>query len=373
MKKILVIVGTRPEAIKLIPLHQQLKGNKKWRSILVSTGQHKEMLKMIFDVFDVKPKIDLQLMTKNQSLDQLTSILITSCAALFRSEKPGLVVVQGDTTTSMSAALAAFYQGIEVLHVEAGLRSYDIHEPFPEEVNRRIISLISRYNFVPTNSAALALKQEKVQGRIFVVGNTVIDSLFYVKNKVVRQRKKYHLHYKQFLEGFKLMILITGHRRESFGGGFEQICRAIRELSTRYPFYCFIYPVHLNPRVREPVFKFLRGLPNVFLIEPIPYDHIVFLMMESHLILTDSGGIQEEAPSLGKPVVVMRNKTERSEGVKAGCSVLAGNSKQGIIKSTVKILENPRLYKKMSKVKNPYGQGNSARRIVEIMDKQIGE
>jgi UDP-N-acetylglucosamine 2-epimerase (non-hydrolysing) len=267
----------------------------------------------------------------------------------------------------MAAALAAFYLKIPVAHIEAGLRSYDNLAPFPEEMNRRMISLIAQYHFTPTSVAAQAIRREKLPGKAFNVGNTVIDSLLFVKQRVASQKHYFENVYQEQVQSYKRTVLITGHRRESFGEGFKNICQAIRELAIHYSETSFIYPVHLNPNVRGPVFSILQGLPNIFLIDPVPYDHMVFLMLKSRLILTDSGGIQEEAPTLGKPVVVMREKTERTEGVKAGCSVLAGTSKSKIIRVTKKILDDPIMYRKMAKAINPYGKGDSAKKICRVL------
>jgi UDP-N-acetylglucosamine 2-epimerase (non-hydrolysing) len=369
MKRIIVIVGTRPEAIKLIPVYKELRKEKKWQTYFVSTGQHKQMLQEVFDFFEIKPDLDLQIMTENQTLQQLTSSLLLSCSSLYDELQPQLVIVQGDTTTAMAASFAAYYKKIKIAHVEAGLRSFDIQAPFPEEVNRRVISLISDFNFAPTSLAKKVLIKEKVQGKIFAVGNTGIDSLLHTRKKVKKEFSVLKKKYAQQLDGFKKMVLVTGHRRESFGRGFKEICEAIRSLATRYPKVSFVYPVHLNPNVRKTVFSILSDTKNIFLIEPVPYDHMVFLMMESYLILTDSGGIQEEAPSLGKPVVVMREKTERPEGIKAGCCVLAGTSKNKIVTIVAKLLDNKVAYSKMAKVASPYGRGDSSIQIVGVLKK----
>jgi UDP-N-acetylglucosamine 2-epimerase (non-hydrolysing) len=370
-KKIVIIVGTRPEAIKLIPVFKELRKVKQWEVVLVSTGQHKEMLDQIFVFFDVSPHHDFSVMVKNQGLDRLTSSLLAKCSDFFDEVHPDLVIVQGDTTTSMAATLAAYYKKIQVAHVEAGLRSYNIQAPFPEEVNRRIISLIADFHFAPTTLAMNVLRYEKAPGRLLNVGNTVIDSLLQAK-KLVRQRKaEFAAHYEKLLKGYDRMILITGHRRENFGKGFEDICQAIRDLAVRYPKTSFVYPVHLNPNVRGPVFTLLDSLPNVFLIDPVPYDHMVFLMMQCYLILTDSGGIQEEGPTLGKPVIVMRETTERPEGIKAGCNVLAGTSRIKIVRLTKSLLEDKKVYARMSRAKNPYGEGDSSVRIRKALQKYL--
>jgi UDP-N-acetylglucosamine 2-epimerase (non-hydrolysing) len=368
MKKIVIILGTRPEAIKLLPVYLELKKNKRINTVLVSTGQHREMLRPIFEFFQVMPHHDMAVMTANQSLDTLTAQVLQNCGQLFRDEKPDMVIVQGDTTTAATAALAAFYQQIPIAHVEAGLRSFNNLAPFPEEVNRRIVSLMTTLHFAPTASSSAAIRRERVGGKVFNVGNTVIDSLFLTLKKVKQNRSALRKIYDDKLSPYKRMILITGHRRENFGKGFADICEAIKALSSMYPSDSFIYPVHLNPNVSKIVNEQLGNLPNVFLIDPVPYDHMVFLMTQSYFILTDSGGIQEEAPALGKPVIVMRETTERPEGVKAGCCVLAGSSKTKIIATSKKLLTDKKQYLKMARASSPYGKGDSAKRIARLID-----
>lgn len=367
MKKVIIILGTRPEAIKLLPVYLQLKKNKTLDTLLVSTGQHREMLRPIFDFFQVTPHVDMDVMTANQSLDSLTAQILEKSGQLFREEQPAMVIVQGDTTTAATAALSAFYQQVPIAHVEAGLRSYNNLAPFPEEVNRRIISLIATLHFAPTAPSAAAVRKERVGGKVFNVGNTVIDSLLLTLKKVKSNTAYFNDFYDGKFERYNRMILITGHRRENFGKGFADICDAIKSLSSKFPADCFLYPVHLNPNVRKVVLDQLGNIPNVFLIDPVPYDHMVFLMTQSYFILTDSGGIQEEAPALGKPVIVMRETTERPEGVKAGCCVLAGSSKTKIVSTATRLLTDKRLYKKMARAKNPYGKGDSAHRIAKLI------
>ncbi|HRJ29545.1 MAG TPA: UDP-N-acetylglucosamine 2-epimerase (non-hydrolyzing) [Cyclobacteriaceae bacterium] len=371
MKKALVIVGTRPEAIKLIPVFKELKRSKHWLTLLISTGQHHEMLKSIFDFFEVQPDIDLAVMTKNQSLAGLTGLLLSACTTVIENHSPDLIIVQGDTTTAMVGALAGFYKRVPIAHIEAGLRSYDKTAPFPEEVNRRVISAMADFHFAPTKTAAEALKYERVQGKIKVVGNTVIDSLIFATKKVSKQLKKFDRKYTNVVDQYERMILITGHRRESFGDGFKNICKAIQVLASTYPKISFVYPVHLNPNVKDVVFNMLDGLPNVYLINPVAYDDMVYLMTKSYLILTDSGGVQEEAPSLGKPVLIMREKTERPEGVEAGCSLLVGASQKRIVKAVKNLVDNTRKYKSMARAVNPYGRGDSAARIVSCLRNEI--
>ncbi|MBX2947090.1 MAG: UDP-N-acetylglucosamine 2-epimerase (non-hydrolyzing) [Cyclobacteriaceae bacterium] len=371
MRKVLLIIGTRPEAIKLIPVYKELKKSKGWLTLLVSTGQHHEMLKSIFDFFEVQPDVDLAVMTKNQSLVGLTELLLRACTTVIEDHSPDLIIVQGDTTTAMVGALAGFYKQVQIAHVEAGLRSYDKTAPFPEEVNRRMISAMADFHFAPTKTAAEALKYERVQGKIKVVGNTVIDSLVFATKKVLKNLIVLDSKYTSVLDQYERMILITGHRRESFGDGFKNICKAIQVLAHTYPKVSFVYPVHLNPNVRDVVFNMLDSLPNVFLINPVTYDDMVYLMTKSYLILTDSGGVQEEAPSLGKPVLIMREKTERPEGVKAGCSLLVGSSEKKIVKAVMDLMDNGRKYKLMARVANPYGKGDSSKKIVSYLHNNI--
>lgn len=358
------MVGTRPEAIKLIPVYKQLVKVRKWKTLLVSTGQHREMLQSVFDFFEVQPAVQLNVMSPNQSLEQLTTRLFDESTKLFGQHKPDLLMVQGDTTTAMVTSLVAYYQRIKIAHVEAGLRSFDRCAPYPEEVNRRIVSLMADYHFAPTEDAALNLKQEKVQGKIYVVGNTIIDSLLFTKQKVEKGIDKFKEMYSPQMKGFKKIVLITGHRRESFGSGFEQICKAISRLARRYPYISFVYPVHLNPNVSKPVNALLGGHANIFLIDPVPYDHMVFLMMQASLILTDSGGIQEEAPSLGKPLLIMRTVTERPEGIVSGNNILCGTSATNIVKEAIPILESLPGKRNRKSFRSPYGKGDSAKRIV---------
>lgn len=370
MKRIIVIVGTRPEAIKLLPLYLELKKNRNCNPLLISTGQHKEMLSTIFSFFKVIPDFDMNVMTKNQSLEQMTLQLIEKCGDYFKKTNPDLIIVQGDTTSSMTGAIAAFYRRIPVAHVEAGLRSYDKFSPFPEEFNRRVISLIADFHFAPTKLAAQAIKRELLGGEIVVVGNTVIDSLVFARKEVLKRKKELEKQF-QFLSGFKKMILITGHRRESFGRGFLNICESISKLAKLYPQSAFVYPVHLNPNVSGPVFEKLNHISNVFLIKPVSYDEMVYLMMRSFIIMTDSGGVQEEAPTLGKPVVILREVSERPEGIKAGCSVLAGTSPKKIIRITRAILDSEKIHTKMAKAINPYGNGDSAKKIASFLNRKF--
>ncbi|MDN5205664.1 UDP-N-acetylglucosamine 2-epimerase (non-hydrolyzing) [Fulvivirgaceae bacterium BMA10] len=361
-----IVVGTRPEAIKLLPVLLEMKKSKVLSPILISTGQHKEMLDQIFNLFDVTPDITLDVMTSGQTLASLTSILVKKLDETIVVGNFDCLIVQGDTTTAFCAGLVAYYHQIKVAHVEAGLRTHDIYSPFPEEVNRKLISTFCNLNFAPTQKAVEALEAENVKN-IHCVGNTVIDSLLMCLN-IVNEKKEQYIQYDELTAGNEGVVLITGHRRESFGEDFINICTAIQKLATKYQHFCFVYPVHLNPKVQGVVKEMLSDISNVKLIEPIPYDELVYLMSRSTIILTDSGGIQEEAPSLDIPVIVMRNRTEREEGIEAGCSVLSGTSTSGIVEAFVKIMEDTTLYETMSRVANPYGDGKTSERIVEILE-----
>jgi UDP-N-acetylglucosamine 2-epimerase (non-hydrolysing) len=364
LKKIGIILGTRPEAIKLIPVYQALKKFDTVKPILISTGQHKKMLDQIFDFFEVEPQVELRVMKDNQTLAGLSSLLFSEIDKVVNQYKLDMLVVQGDTTSAMIGSMIGFYNRVAVAHVEAGLRTYDKFSPFPEEINRRIIGLTADFHFAPTKMAAEILRKEKANN-VFEVGNTVIDSLTFAKSKVDKQINSYSSKLRFNTESN--LVLITGHRRESFGGPFEQICLAILELSKKYPEMSFVYPVHLNPNVQGPVKMMLKDAPNIHLIEPIPYDEMVYLMSNAYLILTDSGGIQEEAPSLNVPVIVMRDKTERPEGIEAGCSVLSGTDKTKIIELFDEIHHSSELREKMKAAINPYGDGKSAIRIAQIL------
>jgi len=366
-KHIGIIVGTRPEAIKLIPVYLELK--KHFPSVeLISTGQHFSMLEQIFSFFEVSPDVSLDVMMPNQTLAGLTSRLCERLQACYEENKYDLVIVQGDTTTAMAASLVAFYNRIKVAHVEAGLRTYNKFSPFPEEVNRQIISRVADYNFAPTQKAMDALKTEGTKN-CFLTGNTVIDSLMLCMQKVELNKIRYEEKYK-IIDGYGKLVLITGHRRENFGRGFEEICAAIKHLSAAYPNYLFYYPVHLNSNVKDKVSHFLSGLKNVVLDEPLPYDELIYLMSRSYIILTDSGGIQEEGPSLNVPILVMRDTTERPEGIDNGCSVLVGTSSERIISVFNNLAEDAALYNKMASAGNPYGDGKSAIYIADALLKQ---
>lgn len=375
---ILIIFGTRPEAIKLAPLILALKKEKAFRILTCITAQHRQMLDQVLAFFKIVPDIDLDIMRQDQTLESLTSSTLTSLTKILQRVAPDLVIVQGDTTTVFTAALASYYQKIPVVHVEAGLRTNDPYAPFPEEINRQLVSRIAAFNFAPTQSAVSNLLEEGISRKtIFKTGNTVVDALNLGLSTINADRKRY-AELKNWLaksvlsgEKYKRLILITGHRRESFGKGFEEICNAIKELSRLFPEHAFIYPVHLNPHVQKPVYKQLGKVPNVILIEPVSYPQMLFLMSKSHLILTDSGGIQEEAPSLRIPVLVMRDKTERPEGVAMGCCRLVGNSRKKIVAAAKKIIYSPSEYRLMQRGKNPYGDGKASERIVSVIKKVL--
>lgn len=379
MKTVLLVFGTRPEAIKMAPLVHELKNRPEdFRTEVCVTGQHREMLDQVLDLFGIVPDYDLNIMKPNQDLYDITSRILLGMRDVLKQSKPDVVLVHGDTTTSTAAALAAFYQQIPVAHVEAGLRTGNIYSPWPEEMNRLITGRIATYHFSPTPLAKQNLLKENVDPeRISVTGNTVIDALYWVTEKIASD-EKIHNELKDSLLSFgydvnrlsadRRMVLVTGHRRENFGDGFLNICHAIKNLAQANPQVDFVYPVHLNPNVRRPVMEILgEGLPNVFLIEPLSYLPFVFMMEKSHLILTDSGGVQEEAPGLGKPVLVMRNTTERPEALSAGTVKLVGTDHDLIVSEVSKLLEDKEYYDKMSKAVNPYGDGLACGRIVNAL------
>lgn len=364
-RQIGIVIGTRPEAIKLIPLYLEMQKSSILQPVLISTGQHKEMLYQIFNFFEIKPDIELEVMTQGQTLTSLTSKLILILGETFDKFDFDTVVVQGDTTTAFTAGLVAYYRQIKVAHVEAGLRTYDIYSPFPEEVNRKLIAGFATYNFAPTTKAVKALELERLGG-IHMVGNTVIDSLLLCHAKLKEQLAVYENKFVG-LQG-KNLVLVTGHRRESFGGGFENICNAIKTLALKYADLHFVYPVHLNPNVQKIVYALLDGIDNVALIDPLPYDELIYIMSNATMVLTDSGGIQEEAPTFDIPIVVMRNKTERQEGVEAGCAVLAGTTKEGIVNAFSTIMDDEAHYAKMAAAQNPYGDGTTSQKIVKVLE-----
>jgi UDP-N-acetylglucosamine 2-epimerase (non-hydrolysing) len=370
--RVSVIFGTRPEAIKLAPVILELKKHKDVNCRVCVTAQHRQMLDQVLEVFGIVPDVDLQLMRPNQTLAGLTARATTALDRYLGEEKPDLVLVQGDTTTVFVASLVAFYHRIPIGHVEAGLRTGNLHSPWPEEANRVLTSHIATLHFAPTEVSRKNLVREGIRpGNIVVTGNTVIDALLLTLRRVRNSPPAIEGLDEGLMRGKRAprIVLITGHRRENFGKGFESICRAIRELAVRFADMQFIYPVHLNPNVRTPVMQMLgrdggRPLPNVHLIEPLPYLPFVALMNRSTLILTDSGGIQEEAPSIGKPVLVMRDTSERPEAIMAGTAKLVGTSREGIVRETAKLLTDAKAYAAMSRKSNPYGDGKAAKRIV---------
>jgi UDP-N-acetylglucosamine 2-epimerase (non-hydrolysing) len=378
MKKVLLVFGTRPEAIKMAPLVNEFKRHsEQFETKVCVTGQHREMLDQVLDLFQIVPDYDLNIMKPNQDLYDVTSRVLLGMGNVLKEVKPDVVFVHGDTTTSMAAALSAFYQQIPVAHVEAGLRTGNIYSPWPEEMNRSITGRIATFNFAPTMCSKSNLLKENVNEKsILVTGNTIIDALQWVVNKLeydsrLRNDVKHEVNllgYDTDRLGFgRRMVLITGHRRENFGDGFLNICHAIGALALKYPKVDFVYPMHLNPNVRKPVMKILgNDIPNVFLIEPLQYLQFVYLMEKSYIVLTDSGGIQEEAPGLGKPVLVMRDTTERPEAVEAGTVALVGADRERIEQSVSSLLDDNVLYGKMSKAVNPYGDGNACKRIVNF-------
>lgn len=371
MKKILFIFGTRPEAIKLAPLILEFKKQKNFITKVCITSQHREMLEQVINFFQLPVDYDLSIMEHNQSLFKISSKIIQSIEPVLEEFQPDLIFVQGDASSAFLGALAGFYKKIKIAHVEAGLRSYNKYAPFPEEINRVLISHIADYHFAPTKKAKENLLKEGVKKNIWVVGNTVIDALFLALKNVKKSEEQYKNFFK-FLDFNKKIILVTGHRRESFGGPFRQICLALKELAEKFKDEIeIVYPVHLNPNVRKPVFDILSGQKNIHLIEPLSYPYLVWLLEKSCFVLTDSGGIQEEAPSLGKPVLVMREVTERIEGIKAGTAKLVGVKKESIVKNSVKLLTDKNLYQKMAKKKNPYGDGKSTERIVKIINEKF--
>lgn len=381
MKRVMLVFGTRPEAIKMCPLVKEFqKHNDEFETIVCVTGQHREMLDQVLNIFEVKPDFDLNIMKQGQDLYDVTARVLTGMRDVFKECKPDVVLVHGDTTTSTAAALAAFYQQIPVGHVEAGLRTHNIYSPWPEEMNRQITGRIASYNFSPTPLSESNLKEEKAQGEIYVTGNTVIDALHMVVNKLKNDEslakeqegilKKAGYDANRLADGRKL-VLITGHRRENFGEGFIHMVTAIKDLKNKYPDVDFVYPMHLNPNVRKPIHEVfgedLSNLDNMFFIEPLQYLEFVYLMEKATIVLTDSGGIQEEAPGLGKPVLVMRDTTERPEALASGTVHLVGTDYQKIMDEVSTLLEDANAYEKMSKAVNPYGDGKACERIVKIL------
>lgn len=381
MKSIMLVFGTRPEAIKMAPLVKALqKEGDKFRTLVCVTGQHREMLDQVLQLFEITPDFDLNIMHKGQNLYDVTSKVLTGMGEVLKAEKPDIVLVHGDTTTSMAAALASFYEQIPVGHIEAGLRTNNIYSPWPEEINRQITGRIAAYNFSPTQFGRDNLIKENVpEEKIVVTGNTVIDALYYVVDKIKSDNNLLQTLKSEILnQGYDLnrisgtnrkMVLITGHRRENFGEGFRNICNALAYLSDKYQDVDFVYPMHLNPNVRGPINELFaeNSRNNLFFIEPLDYFEFVLMMENSYLVLTDSGGVQEEAPGLGKPVLVMRDTTERPEAVEAGTVKLVGTNYNDIVEQMSLLLDSLEAYNAMSKAVNPYGDGRACERIVNYL------
>lgn len=373
--KILIVFGTRPEAIKMAPLVHAFKAEASFETTVCVTAQHREMLDQVLDIFHIRPDIDLDLMKKGQDLFDVTSAVLLGMREVLKATTPDIVFVHGDTTTAYASATAAFYLGIPVAHIEAGLRTRNIRSPFPEEFNRQVIGKVATLHFAPTESTRANLIQEGVSAdAIFVTGNTVIDALFWVIKSIEASGavncpsiQALITHQLSFDITKHKIVLITGHRRENFGEGFLSICAAIKQLAVRFPDVQFIYPVHLNPNVQKPVNDLISGFPNVHLIEPLEYEAFVYLLKHAHIVLTDSGGIQEEAPSLGKPVLVMREVTERPEAVNAGTVKLVGADTAKIIEGVSALLEDEAAYTAMSLAHNPYGDGLAASRVLQVL------
>ena len=377
--KILIVFGTRPEAIKMAPLVHAFKAHPEFETVVCVTAQHRQMLDQVLNIFEIQPDIDLNLMRAGQDLFDVTSAVLLGMREVFKEQKPDAVLVHGDTTTAYATATAAFYAGIPVGHVEAGLRTHDIHSPFPEEFNRQVVTKIAKWHFAPTQSSKQNLLDEHIKAAdITVTGNTVIDALFWVLKRIESQPARL-ANIEQFLNSklpfawnadksanAEKFVLITGHRRENFGAGFLSICEAIKQLATEHPEVHFVYPVHLNPNVQKPVFELIAGYKNIHLIDPLEYEPFVYLLKYAYLVLTDSGGIQEEAPSLGKPVIVMRDVTERPEAVEAGTVRLVGADTAKIVSNVSELLSNKQSYDLMSKAHNPYGDGKASERIVKV-------
>lgn len=369
MKKILIIFGTRPEAIKMAPLVKAFQKEKtSFETKVCVTAQHRQMLDQVLDFFDIQPDFDLNLMKPNQNLYTITADIIVGLKSVLEDFKPDFVFVHGDTTTTMAASIAGFYSGAKVCHIEAGLRTFDKYSPFPEEINRQVTGRIADLHFAPTETSKENLLKENISEKnILITGNTVIDALLESANRVETIEDEEIKQLKSLVDSSKKLILVTGHRRENHGEGFINICKALKEIAVNNADVQLIYPVHLNPNVQKPVYEILSGVENIHLIEPLSYPAFVWLMKYSYLIITDSGGVQEEAPSLGKPVLVMRDTTERPEAVAAGTVILVGTDTQKIINECEELLKNTEKYQKMSALHNPYGDGKACERVVNFL------
>jgi UDP-N-acetylglucosamine 2-epimerase (non-hydrolysing) len=369
-KRILTVFGTRPEAIKMAPLVHALSADERFEAKVCVTAQHREMLDQVLELFEINPDYDLNLMKAGQTLNEVTARILLELKPVLQKFKPDVVLVHGDTATTFAASLAAYYEQIAVGHVEAGLRTGNIYSPWPEEGNRKLTGALTKYHFAPTTTSKKNLLVENyLESSIYVTGNTVIDALLMVKDKIAKDDDLNAILSALFpmLDGSKKLILVTGHRRESFGGGFERICEALVLTAKRYPDAQILYPMHLNPNVREPVNRILKGIDNINLIEPLQYLPFIYLMNRAHIILTDSGGIQEEAPSLGKPVLVMRDTTERPEAVEAGTVKLVGTDVNIMTSAINELMDNEEAYKAMSFAHNPYGDGDACTRILNSL------
>ena len=382
MSKVLVVFGTRPEAIKLAPVIRELEGRPEFTPVVCVTAQHRQMLDQVLSLFQIRPSYDLDLMREGQSLHQITAQVLTGLTNVLERERPDMVLVQGDTTTAMASALAAYYQRLPIAHVEAGLRTGDRYNPFPEEINRIVVDRLSDLCFAPTEQAKENLLREGIDPcNIHVTGNTVLDALMDAAQRLSGDQSQ--LRTDGLLDGLppwllegqgeRRLVLVTGHRRESFGKDMESIAHALCSIAQRNEDVEVVYPVHLNPNVQEPVRRIMDGVERVHLLEPLGYAAFVWLMKRAHLILTDSGGIQEEAPSLGKPVLVMRKTTERPEGIEAGTALLAGVETDSIVETAQRLLDNDALYRSMATAKNPYGDGHAAERIGGVLARWFEE
>lgn len=375
MKKILSVFGTRPEAIKMAPVVKQIEKCPGLNNVVCVTAQHREMIDQVIGLFAIQPQYDLDLMEANQDLTDITTSILIGLRKILRDENPDIVLVQGDTTTAFATALAAFYEQIPVGHVEAGLRTQNLLSPYPEEANRQLIGRLAQLHFAPTQVSRSNLIAEQVRPeRIFVTGNTVIDALMATRSKLAAETdiaRRTAAEIQPVIRSNKPFVLVTGHRRENFGGGMRAICAALKQIAAHRPDVNIVYPVHLNPNVHEPVFELLGAIDNIYLLAPLDYLSFVVLMDRCHLVLTDSGGIQEEAPSLGKPVLVMRDTTERPEAVDEGTVLLVGTQEKEIVMQVQRLLGDQPFYDQMARAHNPYGDGHAAEYIVDILQQQL--
>ncbi|WP_336019463.1 non-hydrolyzing UDP-N-acetylglucosamine 2-epimerase [Acinetobacter lwoffii] len=372
MKKILIVFGTRPEAIKMAPLVKAFKNNNNFDTRVCVTAQHRQMLDQVLDIFEIVPEYDLNIMKAGQDLYDITANVLVGIREVLTDFEPDVVFVHGDTSTTFSTSLAAYYAKVKVGHIEAGLRTYDIYSPWPEEGNRQLTGVLANYHFAPTaQSQQNLLKEGKDKNNIFVTGNTVIDALMYVVHRIdnqpeLKQKIRAKISAQYPLETQRKVILVTGHRRENFGQGFINICEGLKQIALNHPEIDIVYPVHLNPNVQRPVNEILSNIANIYLIDPLQYEEFIYLMSQAYFIITDSGGIQEEAPSLGKPVLVMRDTTERPEAVAAGTVKLVGCDQAVLVREAEKLLSDQNKYEMMSRAHNPYGDGKACDRIVNI-------